>query len=145
MKNKEVKELISLVSEKYSYELPKNERYEKQDNIILINNEPLFFYYDEKIVPTLRLLLDDLILKKITIDMGAVPYAAKGADMMRPGITDIEDNIEKEEFVVIIDETHNKPIAVGIALFNSQDIKSMHSGKVVKNIHYIGDNIWNLA
>jgi len=145
MKNKEVKELISLVSEKYSYELPKDERYEKNDNIILVNNEPLFFYFEEKIVPSLRLLLDDMILKKITIDMGAVPYAAKGADMMRPGITNIDDSIEKDDFVVVIDETHSKPIAVGVALFNSQDIKTMYAGKVVKNIHYIGDNIWNSA
>ena len=145
MKNKEVKEFIKLVEEKYSFSLFKKERYEKDDNLILASNEPLFFYYEDKLVPTLRLLLKQDLLKKIIVDMGAVPFAIKGADMMRPGITNIEENIEKNDFVVIVDETHNKPIAVGIALFNSKEMKTMHFGKAVKNIHYVGDNVWDYS
>lgn len=142
LKNKEVKEFIKKIQDLFNLELSKKDKYELQDNLILINGVPKFFYYEDKIVPTLKLILENNFLKKITIDMGAVPYAAKGADMMRPGITEIEDNIENNEVVAIVDETHSKPIALGITLFSGPEIKEMSKGKVIKNIHYIGDEIW---
>ena len=75
--------------------------------------------------------------------MGAVPYAVKGADMMRPGITNIDDDINEGEIVSIIDENNHKSIMVGIALFNSNEMNVQKKGKSVKNIHFIGDEIWN--
>ncbi|MFW9781282.1 MAG: PUA domain-containing protein [Candidatus Heimdallarchaeota archaeon] len=42
----------------------------------------------------------------------------------------------------MVDETHNRAIAVGKALFNAEDMKSMNSGKVVKNLHTIQDAVW---
>ena len=43
---------------------------------------------------------------------------------------------------MIIDETHGKKLAVGIALFASNEMNSLNSGKVIKNLHYVGDEIW---
>ena len=60
--------------------------------------------------------------------MGAVPYACKGVDMMRPGITDIEEGIKANDFVAIIDCTHKKNIAVGISLFDTNELKEMKYG-----------------
>ena len=110
--------------------------------IILINQEPSFFYYNDKLVPTLKYLQNNLILKKITVDMGAVKFVVNGADIMRPGITKIEEEIEKDEFIVIIDEKNQKPLAVGIALLNSEEMQKSTTGKVIKNIHYVGDELW---
>ena len=74
--------------------------------------------------------------------MGAVPFISKGADVMRPGIKEIDSNIEKHGPVIIIDEKHGKPIAVGIAMYSFDEISSMKEGKVIKTLHYIGDKIW---
>ena len=76
--------------------------------------------------------------------MGAVPFLVKGADAMRPGIVEIEAGINKDDVVAIIDQNHKKPLAVGIALFNTAEMRSLASGKVIKNIHYVGDEIWRM-
>ncbi len=110
--------------------------------IISINNIPSFFYYQEKLVPTLQYLQKNVVLKKITIDMGAIKFVINGADIMRPGVTDVEDDIQPHEPIVIVDQTHEKPLSVGIALFSSDEIMDQKQGKVIKNIHYIGDDIW---
>ena len=102
----------------------------------------MFFYYEKEIIPTLKFLLQHDALKKITVDMGAVKFIVKGADIMRPGITKIDENIQKNEIIVVVDETHNKPLAVGRVLFNSEELNSMNSGNVIKNIHYVGDETW---
>ena len=107
-----------------------------------INKELCFFDYDGKYVPTLRYLQTHSLLKTITVDMGAIKFVVNGADIMRPGIAEIAVDIQKDEFIVIVDINNKKPIAVGIALFRSQEMQSMSTGKVIKNIHYVGDEIW---
>jgi PUA-domain protein len=110
--------------------------------ILYINNEPCFFYYKDKPVPTLRYLQTHERLKKITVDMGAVKFVVNGADIMRPGITEIEEGINKDEFIVIIDQNNKKPLSVGIAQLGTKELQSATSGKVIKNIHFVGDDIW---
>ena len=110
--------------------------------LILVNKKPVFFYYQDKIVPTLKLLQEKEVLKTITVDMGAVKFVINGADIMRPGIVEIEDGIEKEGFIVIIDVNNKKPLAVGVALLSSEEMRSSGGGKVIKNIHYVGDDLW---
>jgi PUA-domain protein len=136
---------IKLINEQVSnlnIEISKKDEVKEDKNVILVNNIPWFFILDGKYYPTLRLELIKSILKKITIDMGAVKFIASGADVMRPGITDIQDGIKKEEIVSIVDSNHKKPLAIGRALFEAEEIKSLTSGKVIKNLHYVGDDIW---
>ena len=110
--------------------------------LILVNKKPEFFYYQDKVVPTLKLLQKKEVLKTITVDMGAVKFVINGADIMRPGIVDIEDGINENDFIVIVDVNNQKPLAVGIALLDSEEMRSATSGKVIKNIHYVGDELW---
>jgi len=118
------------------------ERVEGEHTFLFINKQPAFWYYEQKLVPTLRYLQQHDLLKKIVVDMGAVKFVINGADIMRPGITLIDESIQQEEFIVIVDENNKKPLAVGIALFNGTEMRQMATGKVVKNIHYVGDEIW---
>jgi PUA-domain protein len=111
--------------------------------VLLINKQPAFFYYKNKPVPTLHYLQKHPLLKSITVDMGAVKFVVNGADIMRPGITHIAANIRENDFVMIIDENNRKPLAVGVSLLNSEDLQRASSGKHVKNIHYVGDDLWN--
>ncbi len=143
LKSKEVSKEL----EQYTISISKKDQVElveDQYKIILINKKPAFFYYHEKAVPTLKLLQENNVLKKITVDMGAVKFVVNGADIMRPGIVEIEEEITKDDFVVVIDKNNHKPLAVGIALFDSEEMQKMTSGKVIKNIHYVGDELWKM-
>ena len=115
-------------------------------NLILVDGIPTFM--EKKVLfPTLRVFLDTdcrTLTHHVTVDMGAVPYVTNGADVMRPGITDINEVIEKGDFVVITEERHGKPLAIGETLYSGKEINQMHQGKVIENIHYVGDKLWNI-
>ncbi|MFH2020912.1 MAG: DUF1947 domain-containing protein [archaeon] len=143
MNHSEAKEFLGTI-EHYGLDFSKRDKFEIYGDIILINGEPMFFYHEKRLVPTLKLLLKKMVLRKITVDMGAVRFVASGADVMRPGITQIEEGIEKDDLVCVVDVTHGKPLSVGKAIFSGEEIKSMNSGKVVKNLHWIGDDIWKV-
>lgn len=143
LRKSEVKELLDKFSG-YGLEYSKKDNFILDDNVLLINNEPCFFYHEKRLVPHLKLLLRNNFLKKITVDMGAIRFMVNGADVMRPGITEIEESIRKDDLVSVVDETHNKPIAVGSAMFDAEEMKQKDNGKMVKNIHYVGDSVWNI-
>ena len=139
----EIKELNQkLVS--YDYNFSKKDNVEQYDNLILLNGKAMFFFYENKIIPCLKLLLEKQILLKVVIDMPAVPFIVKGADIMRPGITEF-DNFNKNDIIVIVDENNKKPLAVGIALFSSEESNKMDKGKIIKSIHHIGDALWSFS
>jgi len=111
--------------------------------LILQEGEPVLFLHQDRWFPTLRALSKNNPLKKITVDMGAIPYICSGADVMRPGIKNIEEGIAKDSPVCVIDEKYGKTISVGIALFDSEEMRRMEKGKAARNLHYVGDWIWN--
>ncbi|MFX1410796.1 MAG: DUF1947 domain-containing protein [Promethearchaeota archaeon] len=116
---------------------------EAGDTLYAINNELKLWKSNEGYLPVLTLLLNKRVdLKKIVVDMGAIKYVANGADIMRPGITKIDSSIKKNEIIQIVDETHQRVLAVGKAMFDAKDIEEKKSGKVVKNLHTIQDAIW---
>lgn len=109
--------------------------------IIFDKGKPLFFYKDGRIIPTLHLIQVNNFLPKVIIDMPAVKYIAKGADVMRPGIVKT-DSFERNSIVSIADEKNIMPLAIGEALYSSEEISAMETGRAVKNLHYVGDDIW---
>ncbi|MGM5487940.1 MAG: DUF1947 domain-containing protein [Nanobdellota archaeon] len=113
-------------------------------SLVYVNERPLFFYHGDRLVPTLKLLLEQDLLKKVVVDMGAVRFVTNGADVMRPGIVAIDPAIKTDEVVVVVDENNNKPLGVGIARCSGEKMQMMESGKVVTTIHHVGDPLWNL-
>ncbi|MEK6899901.1 MAG: DUF1947 domain-containing protein, partial [Nanoarchaeota archaeon] len=123
---------VSKELEDYKIEISKKDQVELIEDeykIILINKKPAFFYYHDRAIPTLKYLQEHIVLKKIVVDMGAVKFVVNGADIMRPGIVEVEDGIWKDDYVVIVDKNNQKPLAVGIALFGSEEMRAMPSGK----------------
>ena len=112
------------------------------DKYIKVNGNVMFFFFEGKTIPTIKTLLSNNFLQKVTVDMGAIKFVISGADIMRPGIVAVEE-FEKDAIVAIIDENNKKPIAIGKALFSSEDLMKEEKGKSVRNIHYVGDEIWN--
>jgi len=78
------------------------------------------------------------------VDMGAVKFMAKGADVMSPGITEADPMVKEGDLVIIIDENHRKPLAIGRSLISGLEMVQNREGKAVKTLHFIGDEIWNL-
>lgn len=115
------------------------------DTYVMRDDEVLFFYRENALLPSLRLVLKDNFLKKVVVDMGAVPFAAKGADMMRPGIVGVDTGVKENDIVAIVDEKNLKPIAIGQSLFSKEEIQDMEAGKIVLNLHHVGDEVWNFS
>jgi PUA-domain protein len=116
---------------------------EAGDVLYAINDDLKLWKSEEGIIPVLTLLLENKVkLKKIVVDMGAIRFVANGADIMRPGITKIDPSIKKGDIIDIVDETHDRSLAVGKALYDAKEMGAKKSGKVVKNLHTIQDDVW---
>ena len=112
--------------------------------IIFIDDEPCFMSYNDKIVFTLHGLNKYKPKKNfVVVDMGAIKFVTNGADVMAPGIVDVDKDITEGDQVWICDETHHKPLAIGIALVDGEEMISKSQGKVINTIHYVGDELWN--
>ncbi len=81
-------------------------------------------------------------LPSALVDMGAIPYVCNGADVMAPGIMDIVGEFERDGLIVIRDVKHRKALGVGAALYSSEEMRELKKGKVILNLHYVGDKIW---
>lgn len=116
---------------------------EDGDTLYAVNNILKLWKSKEGYIPVLTLLLNKQVdLKTVVVDMGAIRFVTNGADVMRPGITKIEPKIKKNDIIQIVDETHSRALAVGKALFDANAMESKTSGKVIKNLHTIKDNVW---
>jgi len=110
--------------------------------IFFINRRPLLAVWKSILLPTLIFEEALPLLPKIVVNMGAVPHVANGADIMAPGVVRIERDYKPNDYVVITDERHDKPLAIAVALTDSQTAQSLKHGKIAKNIHYVGDDLW---
>lgn len=153
LKSKETKAILQKVSERLKIDLEATmgrkvnvEVVEADEGqVILVAGRPLLFEVDDTVFPTL--LFTELLerLPKFVVDMGAVPYVCKGADVMAPGVVKIEGDFSKGDIVVVVDQKHGKPLALGESLQDSETARATKKGAVVKNVHYVSDKIWDLS
>jgi len=137
LSKKEIRELLR----KYlfiDWIKPKDKLYEENNIIYSEDGKPLFVKNDNELFPTLELIMDyyektnSLPFPTVIVDRGATKYILNGADVMRPGITELDD-FDKDSLVLVLDEEGNL-LALGKALFSSEEIKKMQKGKVIKNL-----------
>ncbi|WP_455368447.1 DUF1947 domain-containing protein [[Eubacterium] cellulosolvens] len=114
-------------------------------SLYLFEGKPLLFRYEDKLIPTLFFTRYITSAPKIEVDMGAVPHVCNGADVMAPGVQKVIDEFSKGDFVLIIDEKYGKVIAIGEALFNSDETIKLNKGKVIRTLHYVGDNVYEVS
>jgi len=111
--------------------------------LIIINNVIEGMMVDGRPFPTIRGLLKHKATKNfVSVDMGAVPYVTNGADVMAPGIVEVDPDIKEGDLVWIRDATHKRPLAIGKALASAEVMSAKGPGKVIKNLHFVGDKIW---
>ncbi|MDE1726562.1 MAG: RNA-binding protein [Thaumarchaeota archaeon] len=81
---------------------------------------------------------------KVMVDAGAIKFVCNGANVMRPGIKNHTD-FQKDQLVCVVEETHNKFLAIGKSLVSSDEMSNITKGEVIKNLHYISDKYWESA
>jgi len=153
LKSKDTKEILSKVSERLKIDLETIMGHKltveiveaDAAEVILIDGKPLLFKIGDTVFPTL--LFKEFLehVPKIVVDMGAVPYVCKGADVMAPGVVRVEGEFRKGDIVVVVDMKYGKPLALGESMDDSEIVKSAKKGSVVKNFHFVSDKIWDLA
>ena len=141
----ETSKILEQINSQWKIELPKQKNIKTHDvnekGLIITGNGITAVKIGDDILPFLD---DTQILEKfpyVTVDMGAVKFVCKGANIMRPGITKFSD-FESGEIVCVVEESQNKFLAVGKAEMSSKELEDTKNGEVIKNMHYISDVFW---
>jgi PUA-domain protein len=114
----------------------------KSSEVIFVDGQPVAFKREGQFVPVLTNTVALEKMPRVTVDMGAVPHVVGGADIMAPGIRKVEGSFGEKQLVVIVDEKHGKFLSVGSTLLGSEALASTKKGKVIANLHYVGDPVW---
>jgi len=137
--------LLKKVSEKWNMQFPKIKNLKVhqilEDAQIITGEGIKILKIKEDYIPFLS---ETKMLEKfpsVMVDMGAVKFMCKGANVMRPGIKKFTE-FEKEQLVCVVEESQHKFLAVGKAMVSSSELENMEKGEVIKNIHYISDKFW---
>ncbi|HVH16374.1 MAG TPA: DUF1947 domain-containing protein [Candidatus Angelobacter sp.] len=147
MKDRDTKPLIEELKKISGLEhLSRKSRVEtemvKSSEVIFVDGQPVAFRTEGHFVPVLTNVPALEKMPRITVDMGAVPHVVGGADVMAPGIRRVEGTFGEGELIVVIDEKHGKFLSVGMSLVGSESLAATKKGKVIANIHYVGDPVW---
>ena len=114
-------------------------------DIVLVDGEKLVAYVDDEPFLTVEGANEYPPQRGlVTVDAGAIEFVSNGADVMRPGIVEVDDGITDGDLVAIAEETHGKVLAVGRAQTDSDDMLG-DSGKVVSSIHHVGDDLYEFS
>lgn len=113
--------------------------------VILVKDKSIGFMINDRPFLTIRGLLAYKPERLyVTVDMGAVKFVYNGADIMAPGVVDADRAIQVGDLVWVRDEKNKQPLAIGEALLTGEEMIAAESGKAVKSIHHVGDNLWKI-
>jgi len=140
--------LLKAVSEKWGIEFPKIKNVKVHhilDDAQIITGAGIkILKVNEDYLPFLSEIETLKKFPNVMVDMGAVKFMCKGANVMRPGIKKYTE-FEKDRLVCIVEESQHKFLAVGKSLVSSSELENMERGEVIKNIHYISDRFWEVG
>ena len=144
----ETTQLLKTVSEKWKIDIPKIKNlkvYEIDNDTQLITGKEIkILKIKDEYLPFLS---ETSTLEKfpfVQVDMGAVKFMCKGANLMRPGIKKFSE-FSQNDIVCIIEESQNKFLAVGKSEVDSSELENMEKGEVLRNLHYISDKAWEIS
>jgi PUA domain protein len=140
--------VLKIISEKWNMVFPKIKNLKvhgiSNDAQIIVGDGIKILKVNDEYIPFLS---ETQTLEKfpyVIVDMGAVKFMCKGANVMRPGIKKYSE-FQKDSIVCIVEESHHKFLAVGKTLVSSDEMSNMEKGEVIKNLHYISDKFWEIG
>jgi PUA domain protein len=148
LRSDEISELEDGLAEKLGVDLDGDsyERVEFDDvdrEVVLVDGDPLVASFDGELFLTVVGANEHPPENHVvTVDSGAISFVSDGANIMRPGIVEATDDIESGDLVIVVEETHGKALAVGRAEADGDDMVG-DSGKVVENLHHVGDELYD--
>jgi len=141
----ETSAVLKKITEQWGMELPKIKNlkvHQIENNAQIITGDQIkILRIDDDYLPFLS---ETTLLEKfpnVMVDMGAVKFMCKGANVMRPGIKKYTE-FEKDKLVCIVEESQHKFLAVGKSMVSSTELENIDKGEIVKNMHYISDKFW---
>ncbi len=141
----ETSALLKTISERWGMEFPKIKNLKvhqiSDEAQIITGNGMKILKVNDDFLPFLSETDTLERFPNVTVDMGAVKFMCKGANVMRPGIKTFTE-FEKDKLVCIVEESQHKFLAVGKAMVSSSELETMEKGEVIKNLHYISDKFW---
>jgi PUA domain protein len=144
----ETSALLKTVSDRWKIEFPKIKNLKvhqiSNEAQIIIGNGIKILKIDDDYLPFLSETETLEKFPNVIVDMGAVKFMCKGANLMRPGIKKFTE-FEKDNLVCIVEESQHKFLAVGKAMVSSSELENMEKGEVIKNLHYISDKFWEIG
>lgn len=148
MSKSDIAEVIEKMTDQWHIELPKSKTlilHEMDEDTNLITGDNLTaISIGQTYVPFLAEISLLEKFPKAIVDSGAIKFVCNGANVMRPGIKKFTD-FQTDQIICIVEEVHNKYLAVGKALVSSAEMSTMTKGEVIKNLHYISDKYWETA
>ena len=148
MSKTETSDILNKVSKKWNKTVPKIKNIKVHH---VDSNSQIFVGDDFKVIRLenefIPFLTETKLLESfpnVMVDMGAVKFMCNGANVMRPGIKTHTEFL-KDEIVCVVEESQHKFLAVGKSLVNSSEMEEMTKGEVIKNLHYISDNFWEIS
>ena len=156
VRHKKIRGLIGRLAEPLGLEVDLSTTFLEQAeygpwSLLIVDKSPLAMEvsFDEEgermAFPTLRgCLAWKPEMKWCEVDHGAIPFLLNGADCMAAGIHSACESIEEGDLIWIRDQEHGKPLAIGWSMMSAGDMVAATSGKAVKSIHYVGDELWEL-
>ncbi len=145
-----VSELEDAIRSKLGVELEgdayEHVEFEESDwEVVLVDGKPQVASFDGENFLTVRganaYEPDDRL---VVVDAGAVSFVSDGADVMRPGITEVRGDVNEGDLVVIAEESNGKVLGVWLARVSSEEMIG-DEGKVVDSLHHVGDDLYEFA
>jgi PUA domain protein len=140
--------VLKIISEKWNMVFPKIKNLKvhgiSNDAQIIVGDGIKILKVNDEYIPFLS---ETQTLEKfpyVIVDMGAVKFMCKGANVMRPGIKKYSE-FQKDSIICIVEESHHKFLAVGKTLVSSDEMSNIEKGEVIKNLHYISDKFWEIG
>ena len=144
----ESNEILKEISARWKLDLPKTKNLKVHhivdDAQLIIGEGFKALKIDNEYLPFLS---ETEILAKfpnVMVDMGAVKFMCKGANVMRPGIKNFTE-FENGDIVCVVEESQHKFLAIGKSIVASSEMESMEKGEVLKNLHFISDKFWEVG
>lgn len=150
---KDRKELINSISEYIQNAddlLPKKSTvtryiFSKRESIYALGKNIVLIETKGHLIPHIKIVRKlQHSIPIIKVDTGAIKFVVNGADVMRPGVVEIDDTVIEGSLVLVIENTKGGALCFGQAMYDAVDMKVMEKGKCIKNLHHLKDEYWEL-